>query len=139
MIALSKVSFLLAIVILGIIFSHFLHDCSVKGLVPVGHCDPWHHLLLTVVVEHVPHHDLLLCKPALKVESIFEVKLELWLELLGGLGLCWGDEAEVVEERLLHPALTTLVIRFEASAILILWPPALQASSTPTEQRVAGQ
>merc|ERR1719275_374289 len=61
----------------------------VKGLVPVGQSDSWHHLLLTVVMEDVPHHDLLLSEPTLEIKGIFEVKERLWFKSLGRLGLCW--------------------------------------------------
>merc|ERR550525_1133987 len=115
MIALSKVSFLLAIVILGIIFS----------------CQESWNTSLTMISSSVSLHSRL--RASLKSNWSFGSNF------LAALGSAGGDEAEVVEERLLHPALTTLVIRFEASAILILWPPALQASSTPTERRVGGQ
>merc|ERR1712032_138583 len=69
--------------------SHFLHDRSVKGLIPVGQSDSWHHLLLAVVVEHIPNHDLLLRESTLEIKGILEVKERLWFKFLSRLGLCW--------------------------------------------------
>lgn len=50
-------------------------QADVRTFVPVGHQDAWHELLLTVGVEGISDHDLLLRQQTLQVQGITPVKL----------------------------------------------------------------
>merc|ERR1719400_1287888 len=66
---------------------HLAHDVPVEDLVPVGHDDPGHEFVLTVLVEDIPHHHLLLRQATLQVESVAVVELHLLTTGTGQAGL----------------------------------------------------